>query len=96
MGSNAGILNRGLRFVQSAQAFGTQIHAFGPTLHHDSHPLDIGLPLPLSAVLRLGDVVPKLWLLAAKITFGHLSPHWQIMRSEIKTSKADEISLEIC
>jgi len=75
LGSGADIVSRGLRLVQSAQAFGAQAHTFGPALHHHCHPLDVGLPLPFGTLLRLGDAVPKLRLFAAEITFGHVPPH---------------------
>jgi len=92
VGSNREIVSRGLAFVQSAQAFDAQIHALGLTLHRDCHPLDVGLPLPFGALLRFGDVVPKLWQLTAEITFGHRSPHWQNMRLGLKSFEPAERS----
>lgn len=61
-----------LRFVQSAQAFSTQIHALASIPYHDGHPLDVGLPFPLGAAARPGYVVPKLRPLAAKVALGHI------------------------
>ena len=46
--------------MHGAQAFDAQVHAFGLTLHHDCHPLDVRLPLALGMALGMAYITTKL------------------------------------
>src|SRR6056297_4235534 len=51
-------------------ARGAHIHALGGCADLGPHPLDIGVPAPLGAPMRVGDVVPETGTLAADIAGG--------------------------
>ena len=60
------------------EAVGAHIDVLGRTVDDRLHPLDIGLPRPVGAAVRVGNLDAEHDALVAEITFSHsfLPPHW--------------------
>ena len=54
------------------QTFGADLHALGNAIPVDGHFLDIGLPLAISSLLRMADIMSKLDALATDFTLSHV------------------------
>lgn len=56
--------------LASLQASSTDVLTLGRATHQGADPLNIGVPAPLSTAVRVRNIVPEAWALAADIAGG--------------------------